>query len=198
MPGDATWVHSFFNTTQWTKWGGDFRETESASQDVAGKGPYEWASTEMRDDVQDWLDFGKNFGWLLKGNETTSGSAKRFDSRSNNLVGAIPPMLTVQFTLASLPSDLTNNGFVDFEDLTVLLANWNQNVTAAEGNLVDAANTPVNFEDLTVLLADWTGPGPAGSPEAALATEAVPEPSSLALAVLGLLSVVCCRRRRRP
>jgi len=56
-----------------------------------------------------------------------------------------------------LPADLTGNGFVDFEDLTVLLANWNQNVSAAEGNLVDAALTPVNFEDQTVLLAAWTG-----------------------------------------
>ncbi|MCH8047583.1 MAG: right-handed parallel beta-helix repeat-containing protein [Planctomycetes bacterium] len=61
------------------------------------------------------------------------------------------------------PADLTGNGFVDFEDLTVLLAAWNQNVSAAEGNLVDADGTPVNFEDLTVLLAAWTGPGPAAA-----------------------------------
>ncbi|MCH8042337.1 MAG: lamin tail domain-containing protein [Planctomycetes bacterium] len=61
-------------------------------------------------------------------------------------------------------ADLTCNGFVDFEDLTVLLASWNQDVAATQGNLVDAANTPVNFEDLTVLLANWTGPAPAGSP----------------------------------
>ena len=72
------------------------------------------------------------------------------------------------FTSSSpLRSDLTGNGFVDFEDLTVLLANWNQHVPPDEGNLVDPFRTPVNFEDLTVLLADWTGPGPAGSPEAA-------------------------------
>ena len=71
----------------------------------------------------------------------------------------------------SLIGDLTDNGFVDFEDLTVLLANWNQNVPAAQGNLVDADTTPVNFEDLTVLLAAWTGPAPAGSPQPA-ATEA--------------------------
>ncbi|MCH8043349.1 MAG: cadherin-like domain-containing protein [Planctomycetes bacterium] len=38
---------------------------------------------------------------------------------------------------SSLPADLTGNGFVDFEDLTVLLANWNQNVSAAQGNLVN-------------------------------------------------------------
>ena len=56
------------------------------------------------------------------------------------------------------PSDLTGNGFVDFEDLTVLLANWNKEVGADAGNLVNPTTTPVNFEDLTVLLADWTGP----------------------------------------
>ena len=65
---------------------------------------------------------------------------------------------------ASNAADLNGNGFVDFEDLTVLLAAWNQNVSAAEGNLVDADTTPVNFEDLTVLLAAWTGPGAAGAP----------------------------------
>ncbi|MCH8044802.1 MAG: hypothetical protein IID44_13900 [Planctomycetes bacterium] len=62
--------------------------------------------------------------------------------------------------------DLTGNGFVDFEDLTVLLANWNQNVGAASGNLVDPGGSPVNFEDLTVLLAAWTGPGGAAAPPA--------------------------------
>ena len=95
----------------------------------------------------------------------------------------------------SFASDLTENGFVDFQDLTVLLANWNDpNATRLEGNLVDPENTSINFEDLTVLLAEWTGPGPAGSPEAALDAAAVPEPSSLVLAVIGLLGV-CCRRR---
>jgi VCBS repeat-containing protein len=65
------------------------------------------------------------------------------------------------------PADLTGNGFVDFQDLTILLANWNQSVSAAEGNLVNAGTSPVNFQDLTVLLAAWTGPGGAASPPAA-------------------------------
>ena len=56
--------------------------------------------------------------------------------------------------------------------------------------------TVVNFADLTVLLSDWTGPGPAGSPEAALG-EAVPEPSSLLLALLATLGLSFYRRRRR-
>ena len=61
-------------------------------------------------------------------------------------------------------SDLNGNGFVDFEDLTILLANWNQDVGPEFGNIVDTLNTPVNFNDLTVLLADWTGPGPNAAP----------------------------------
>ncbi|MCH8044517.1 MAG: PEP-CTERM sorting domain-containing protein [Planctomycetes bacterium] len=97
----------------------------------------------------------------------------------------------------SILSDLTGNGFVDFEDLTVLLANWNKEVGADAGNLVNADTTPVNFEDLTVLLADWTGPGPAGSPEAALGDNAVPEPSTLLLALLATLGLSFYRRRRR-
>jgi hypothetical protein len=106
----------------------------------------------------------------------------------------VVPDPTVQ--VRTLLSDLTNNGFVDFQDLTILLANWNKEVTAAEGNLVNADTTAVDFADLTTLLADWTGPGPAGSPEAALG-EAVLEPSSLLLALLATLGVSCGWRRRR-
>ncbi|MCH8042402.1 MAG: right-handed parallel beta-helix repeat-containing protein [Planctomycetes bacterium] len=65
---------------------------------------------------------------------------------------------------ASHPADLTGDGFVDFEDLTVLLAAWNQNVSAAEGNLVDPLDTPVDRSDLNELLDAWTGPGAAGAP----------------------------------
>ena len=57
------------------------------------------------------------------------------------------------------------------DDLTILLANWDQMVSAAKGNLVDPLNTKINFQDLTFLLAAWTGPGGAASPQAA-ATEA--------------------------
>ena len=93
--------------------------------------------------------------------------------------------------------DLTRNGFVDFEDLTILLANWNKDVTAADGNLVEPLVTVVNFDDLTVLLAEWTGPGPTGSPEAELgANAAVPEPSTMVLAILGWFALVGVRRRR--
>ncbi|MCH8046812.1 MAG: alkaline phosphatase family protein [Planctomycetes bacterium] len=94
----------------------------------------------------------------------------------------------------ALFADPTGNGFVDFEDLTVLLANWNEPVDPSQGNLVSPDSTPVNFEDLTQSLAEWTGPGPAASPEASLGGAAVPEPSTLMLAVCGLLGVVWRRR----
>ena len=79
----------------------------------------------------------------------------------------------------------------------MLLANWNKDIGADGGNLVDSLTTVVNFEDLTVLLADWTGPGPAGAPEAALGANAVPEPSTAILAALGLLGMLVTSRRRR-
>ena len=127
-----------------------------------------------------------------------SSNGQFFTGHDYNPAGEIEAWLVrLDAPWGSAASDLTNNGFVDFEDLTVLLANWNKNVGADAGNLVNAEGTPVNFDDLTVLLADWTGPGPAGAPEGALG-EAVPEPSTLALAlVAALVGLPAVRRRRR-
>ena len=88
----------------------------------------------------------------------------------------------------SFLADLTGNGLVDFQDLTILLAHWGEKVTASEGNLVDPGS-PVDFADLTTLLAAWTGSGQGASPEAALGDGAVPEPSGLLLALFALLGV---------
>ncbi len=99
---------------------------------------------------------------------------------------------------ATLPSDLTGDGWVDFQDLTLLLARWNEMVAANEGNLVDPAGSVVNFADLTVLLADWTGPGPMPVPGlvADHAAEQVPEPSSALLAIIALVwTLVRCEPR---
>ena len=84
-----------------------------------------------------------------------------------------------QVTVSPL-ADLNLNGFVDFEDLTILLANWNQNVGPESGNLVLPEGTVVNFDDLTVLLAGWTGPGGAPAPDGELhdGGQHVPEPST--------------------
>lgn len=95
-PNDATWRHRFFDSIFWTTQGGDFSATISASQSVDGIGQYTWNSAQMVADVQLWLDNpASNFGWLVLGDETTSATAKRFDTRES----ASPPVLTIQYTL---------------------------------------------------------------------------------------------------
>jgi hypothetical protein len=98
-PGDATWLHRFFDTDDWAAPGGDFAQTASASIPVAGMNNYTWGPTpEMTAEVQGWLDDpSSNFGWLLKGNEEADGTAKRFESKENK-VPKNHPVLTVEFT----------------------------------------------------------------------------------------------------
>jgi len=91
---DATWRHRFFDTIFWTTEGGDFSATVSASQSVGPVGVYTWSSSQMRTDVQSWLDDpSSNFGWLVLGDESAIATAKRFDTRES----ASPPVLTIQF-----------------------------------------------------------------------------------------------------
>ena len=81
--GDATWIHTRFDSETWQTPGGDFSTAASASTTVVGAGKYAWDSTNtMVTDVQGWLDDpSTNFGWLLLGNEDESQTAKRFDHR---------------------------------------------------------------------------------------------------------------------
>jgi len=85
--GDATWIHRFYNTTFWAAPGGDFVVTASATTTVGSVvGFYTWGPTAgMVADVQTWLDApAANFGWLLLGNETTTTTAKRFNTREHS------------------------------------------------------------------------------------------------------------------
>jgi hypothetical protein len=91
---DATWRHRFFDTIFWTTEGGDFSGTVSASQSVGPVGVYTWSSSQMRADVQSWLDDpASNFGWLVLGDESAILTAKRFDTRES----ANPPVLTIVY-----------------------------------------------------------------------------------------------------
>jgi len=100
-PNDATWRHRFFDTIFWAMEGGDFSAMVSASQSVGPVGFYTWNSAQMVSDVQSWLDNpGFNFGWLVLGDESVSGTAKRFDTRES----ASPPVLTIQYTLRAMPT----------------------------------------------------------------------------------------------
>src|SRR3989304_777651 len=68
-PGDATWIHTFYNTAFWSTAGGDFSSAASAATTVGGTGQYSWSSAGMVADVQAWLDNpATNFGWIVMGN----------------------------------------------------------------------------------------------------------------------------------
>jgi flagellar hook capping protein FlgD len=83
-PGDATWIHRFFDTPLWTNAGGDFVPTASASLGIGSTGFFTWSSPALRADVQQWVDTpASNFGWLVHGDESGGETAKRFDSKDH-------------------------------------------------------------------------------------------------------------------
>lgn len=103
-PGDATWLHTNFNTTLWDNPGGDFVPAASASSVVGGVGAYTWQSPQLIADVQAWVDDPSgNFGWLLQGNESKDTTSKRFVSHNNAAV-ADRPLLTITFAAVPEPT----------------------------------------------------------------------------------------------
>ena len=105
-PGDATWIHTFFDGQFWNTAGGDFVAAPSSSASVGGAGPYAWGPMAgMTADVQDWLDDpGGNHGWMLIGNEAFFPTAKAFHSRQHPLLEA-HPMLMVEFLIVTDDED---------------------------------------------------------------------------------------------
>lgn len=97
-PGDATWIHTFYDTALWTTPGGDFDAAASGSRMVGSDGAYTWGSTAaMVADVQNWLDTPSgNFGWIVIGDESQPTTAKRFASRTHP-TAAIRPKLVVHY-----------------------------------------------------------------------------------------------------
>ena len=157
-PGDATWVYSVYDKTMWNTPGGDFDPTPVATIDVNTIGYYFWGPTpEMIAEVQSWLDDpDQNFGWLILGSEPTFGAgAKRYDSRQRtgaSRKGITRPKLRVTYSM-NVPGDLTGDGFVNGEDLAILLTNWG----SCPGCAADFDGSDgVDGADLAFLLTNWT------------------------------------------
>ena len=94
--GDATWLHTFFDTATWTTPGGDFVSTPSASTIVADIGSYTWTGPGVIADIQDRLDNGADYGWILRGEEILTQRAQRFVSSDNPFV-ADRPVLSIEY-----------------------------------------------------------------------------------------------------
>lgn len=107
-PGDVTWLHTSYTNSTWSAAGGDFDAFASASATVgSGPGAYSWTGSNLATDVQGWIDNpASNFGWFLVGNESSPGSAKRFNSRSNADAATVP-VLTVTYSLIPEPGTLS-------------------------------------------------------------------------------------------
>ncbi len=98
--GDATWIHTFYDAEFWLHSGGQFVGRESATLDVAGSTFYTWESTNhLVQDVRQWKSNpGRNFGWILIGDETLPQTAKSFASRETPDL-SLRPTLEVTYRL---------------------------------------------------------------------------------------------------
>lgn len=126
-PGDATWIHTFFDTDVWDSPGGDFERIASGFAAVPGLGPVHFDDVGLASDVQSWVDDpSSNFGWVLVGDEATLDSAVRFASRESGDPGNPDrPRLTLTLVSEPTPSfvrgDVDTNDKVDFNDAINLL-----------------------------------------------------------------------------
>ncbi len=111
LPGDATWYHRFYPTSQWASVGGDFVATASATTSVNKEGFYSWSSAGLVADVQLWLNNpGTNYGWLIKGDESTTKTSKRFDSREVTTASQRPALVVDFIPPAQFGACVLTNG----------------------------------------------------------------------------------------
>lgn len=108
--GDATWNHTFYNTQNWGSSGGDFIGTASASTSVTANGQYNWSTPGMVSDVQNWLNNSTtNDGWIIRGDESTNGTASRFNSRED---ASGFPVLLVEYTVPTCQDTVMLSGII--------------------------------------------------------------------------------------
>jgi DNA/RNA endonuclease YhcR with UshA esterase domain len=150
MTNDATWVHTFFNTSNWTTMGGDFDATSSASTSVNNLGSYDWTGGTLVADVQAWVSGSvTNNGWLVKGAEGSGKSTKHFATKEFGTTSQ-RPVLEITYTMPTTPdiviSEINYNSpgtDIEYIELynngasTVNLNGWTftQGVTHTFGNI---------------------------------------------------------------
>ncbi|MBL8794746.1 MAG: hypothetical protein JNM56_12635 [Planctomycetia bacterium] len=99
---DATWFYSQYATSPWTTAGGDFGAASASASVAPGTTVVTWTGAGLVNDVQKWVDgIQDNFGWLLRGNEAQSGSARGFGTRENTNA-ALRPELTIDYSPPSV------------------------------------------------------------------------------------------------
>jgi hypothetical protein len=95
---DATWLHTFYPGVFWQAPGGDLIPNAADSAIVNQPDTYSWSGPGLAADVRLWLGGTGNYGWLLRGDEIATSTARRFDSREH-VTPEFRPVLTVYYTL---------------------------------------------------------------------------------------------------
>jgi len=106
--GDVTWHFASFEQSPWTHQGGDTAPAASATQSITSpSASYSWESPTLLSDLQSWLaQPDQNFGWLLRDDELTPQTAKRFAS-SRHPDSHHRPQLTIVFSPIPEPAPAT-------------------------------------------------------------------------------------------
>ena len=167
-PGDVTWMHTFYPDQFWTAEGGDFSPEASASLVVGtivfggNPEPVTWSSPQMAADIQDWVSNpASNFGWVLRGDETASYTARRYATREY-VDETLRPLLTIEYILGSAcAADITGDNVVNVQDLLAVINAWGacpQPCTPACAGDTNG-DCAVNVQDLLAVITSW-GPCP--------------------------------------
>jgi hypothetical protein len=135
-PGDATWLNTFYNSGTWSTPGGDFDSTTSASAGIVGGLNIVSSTPQLVADLQGWMSApSTNFGWIVRGDETTLGSSLRFDTRESG--PGTSPRLTIDFTMNVSNPTWATNGDGNWSDA----GNW-------AGGLPNSSGARVSFINL--------------------------------------------------
>ena len=103
--GDATWLHTFYDTDTWNSPGGDFMPTASANSNFSDVTPVIsfTSTTALIADVTTWIqNSDDNHGWVVMGDETLNGNVRSVGSLENT-TALNRPLLTIDYTI---PDDL--------------------------------------------------------------------------------------------
>jgi hypothetical protein len=97
VDGDVTWTHASHLEDAWPKPGGHCVPVASAAQSVGDAGSYTWpANQRLVHDVRLWLKQpALNHGWLIRGDEQTPTTVKRFESSESPKAAQRPTLLVV-------------------------------------------------------------------------------------------------------
>ena len=136
IAGDATWTHRTYPTILWGTDGGDFAATPSATTIIPATttGNHTWSGAGLVTDVQAWKNGTlSNFGWIMTGDETANGTARRYASRSNASTSS-RPQLTVTYTRPSPcgRADLNNDSILDGNDFIAFINAFAADLPAAD------------------------------------------------------------------